>query len=42
VENGKRVEVMDLRFGLPTAPAFFARAILDGNGKVVESSFHFR
>jgi inner membrane protein len=41
IENGTHVEAMDLRFGSPVSPAFFARARLDGNGKVVESSFHF-
>ncbi|HMD70487.1 MAG TPA: metal-dependent hydrolase [Bryobacteraceae bacterium] len=42
IENGLRVEALDLRFGSPASPAFFARARLDGNGKVIESSFHFR
>jgi hypothetical protein len=42
IENGKRVEAIDLRFGFPTAPAFYARALLNSSGKVIESSFHFR
>lgn len=41
-DNGKRVEAYDVRFGSPASPAFFARALLDGNLKVIESSFHFR
>jgi hypothetical protein len=42
IENGKRVEAYDLRFGSPASPAFFAHALLDGNLKAIESSFHFR
>ena len=41
VENGKLVEVFDLRFGTPIAPGFMARAIVDGNGRVTEPSFQF-
>jgi inner membrane protein len=41
-ENGKRVEAIDLRFGSPASPAFFARAILNSGGQVIQSSFHFR
>ena len=41
VENGKLVEVFDLRFGTPLAPGFMARAVLDGRMQVVESSFQF-
>lgn len=40
--DGTLVEAIDLRFGSPESPAFFARARLDSNGKVMESSFHFR
>ena len=42
LENGTLVEAIDLRFGSPESPAFFVRARLDGNGQVIESSFHFR
>jgi hypothetical protein len=42
LENGTRVEAIDLRFGSPASPGFFARARVDSNGKVIESSFHFR
>jgi inner membrane protein len=41
IENGKLVEVFDMRFGSPAAPGFMARAIVNGNGQVVESSFRF-
>jgi inner membrane protein len=41
VENGKLVEVFDLRFGTPLAPGFVARAVLDSRVQVVESSFQF-
>jgi inner membrane protein len=42
LENGTQVEASDLRFGSPASPGFFARARVDSNGKVIESSFHFR
>jgi inner membrane protein len=42
LENGVNVEAYDLRFGSPAAPAFVARALVDGNLRVVESSFQFR
>jgi hypothetical protein len=42
IENAKRVDAIDLRFGFPTAPAFYARALVDSHGKVIESAFHFR
>ena len=41
VENGRLVEVFDLRFGTPLAPGFVARAVLDSRMQVVESSFSF-
>ena len=41
VENGKLVEVFDLRFGTPLNPGFMARAALDTRLQVVESSFQF-
>jgi len=40
-ENGTVVEALDLRFGTPQAPAFVARATLDGNLRAVRSSFEF-
>jgi inner membrane protein len=41
VENGRLVEVFDLRFGTPLAPGFVARAVVDSAMRVVESSFSF-
>ena len=41
MEDGRLVEVFDLRFGTPVAPGFVARAVLDSRLRVVESSFHF-
>jgi inner membrane protein len=41
VEDGKLVEVFDLRFGAPLAPGFMARAVLDSRQHVVETSFQF-
>ena len=41
VENGRVVEVFDMRFGTPTAPGFMAKAILNGRGEVIESDFQF-
>ncbi len=40
-ENGKLVEVFDLRFGTPLAPGFRAHAVLDGHLNVRESAVHF-
>jgi len=40
-ENGKTVDVIDLRFGTPTAPAFIATATFDSNLRAVSSSFQF-
>ena len=40
-ENGKLVEVMDLRFGDPQDPAFVAAALLDSKLRVVRTSFRF-
>jgi len=42
IENAEIVEAYDLRFGSPANPAFVARAVVDANLKVLESSFHFR
>jgi inner membrane protein len=41
LENGKTVEVMDLRFGSPAAPAFMVSATFDANLRPVHSSFQF-
>lgn len=41
VENGKLVDVFDMRFGSPLAPGFMARTVLDSQLHVVESSFQF-
>ena len=40
-EKGKRVEVLDMRFGSPAAPGFMATAILDAQLRTVETSFTF-
>lgn len=40
-ENGMRVEAMDLRFGAPPQPAFFATAILDAQLRPVRAWFEF-
>jgi inner membrane protein len=40
-ENGKQVEVMDMRFGTPAAPSFVARAIVDNRLTVVREWFQF-
>jgi inner membrane protein len=41
IENGRLVEVFDMRFGSPAAPGFMATAILNGRGEVVETDVHF-
>jgi inner membrane protein len=41
VENGKLVEIFDLRFGTPLAPGFMVRAVVDGNLRIGDSSFQF-
>jgi inner membrane protein len=41
LENGKTVEVLDLRFGTPASPAFVVTATLDANLRPVSSSFRF-
>jgi inner membrane protein len=41
LDNGKLVEVMDLRFGTPLAPAFVAAALVDAHLRVVRTSFSF-
>ena len=41
LEDTRQVQVMDLRFGSPEAPAFVATALVDGRGRVLETSFSF-
>ncbi len=41
LEDARLVEVFDMRFGSPAAPGFMARAVVNGRGQVVESSFRF-
>jgi inner membrane protein len=40
-EGGKRVDVLDMRFGSPAAPGFMASATLDAQLRAVETSFTF-
>jgi len=40
-ENGKRVDVIDMRFGTPEMPGFVAGAVVSNRGKVVSSGFSF-
>lgn len=39
--DARQVEVVDLRFGSPQAPAFVATALVDGRGQVLRTSFTF-
>jgi inner membrane protein len=39
--DAQQVEVMDLRFGSPRAPAFVVTALVDARGRVLETSFAF-
>jgi hypothetical protein len=41
VENGRLVEVFDMRFGSPASPGFMASAVLNGRNEVVQSEFQF-
>jgi hypothetical protein len=41
LENGRLVELFDMRFGTPVSPGFMAKAIVDGHGQVVETDFRF-
>ena len=41
VENGKLIEVFDMRFGTPLAPGFMIRAAVDGRGQISETRFQF-
>ena len=40
-ENGKVVELFDMRFGTPLEPGFMTRAALDSRATVLETSFQF-
>jgi inner membrane protein len=40
-ENGKLVQVLDMRFGTPLAPGFMATATLNGKLQVVDTSFQW-
>jgi len=40
-ENGKLVEVMDMRFGSPMAPGFMASAVVDSRLRVLRTAFQF-
>jgi inner membrane protein len=40
-ENGRLVEVFDLRFGTPIAPGFMVSAVVDSGLHVVRTSFQF-
>jgi inner membrane protein len=41
LENGKLVEVFDLRFGTPSAPGFMASATVDAQMRVVRTEFQW-
>uniref|UniRef100_Q023X2 Membrane-bound metal-dependent hydrolase n=1 Tax=Solibacter usitatus (strain Ellin6076) TaxID=234267 RepID=Q023X2_SOLUE len=41
LENGKIVELIDMRFGTPAAPGFMARAVVDPNLRVTDATFQF-
>ncbi len=40
-ENGKLVEVMDMRFGSPMSPGFMASAVVDSRLRVLRTAFQF-
>jgi inner membrane protein len=40
-DNGKMVEVFDLRFGTPVEPGFMVMAVLDSRGNVTRTAFQF-
>jgi len=40
-ENGKSVQLLDMRFGTPLSPGFMSSAILNGKLEVVEAHFQF-
>lgn len=41
LENSKRVEVFDLRFGTPEEPGFHVSALVSGQGQVTGTKFQF-
>jgi inner membrane protein len=41
LENGKLVEVLDMRFGNPMAPGFMASAVVDARNQVVRTDFQW-
>ena len=41
LENGRLVEVFDMRFGSPQQPGFMASALVDSENRVVKTSFQF-
>lgn len=41
MEDAKRVELFDMRFGTPNQPGFMTSALLNRQGTVVETSFQF-
>jgi hypothetical protein len=40
-DNGKLVEVFDLRFGTPAQPGFMVAAVLDSRDNVTQTTFQF-
>lgn len=40
-ENGRTVELLDMRFGTPREPGFVATALVDERNRVLKSSFSF-
>jgi inner membrane protein len=40
-ENGRLVEVFDMRFGTPMTPGFMVSAVVDSNLRVIQTSFQF-
>lgn len=41
LQDGREVQVVDLRFGSPQAPAFSASALVDSRGQVLRTSFSY-
>jgi inner membrane protein len=41
LENGRLVEVFDMRFGSPQEPGFMASALVDSENRVVKTAFQF-
>ena len=41
LENGRLVEVFDMRFGSPQDPGFMASALVDSENRVVKTNFQF-